>query len=326
MNVKPLLNRGAFAAAVLVVTPLVAADLSEVADLKPLAMKAYGIRSVERKGDNTLVVNGADGKPLVLAASGGHHDAGDYNPRSHIDVAQSLLDAYELKPGNFYDRQLSVPERSNSIPDIVDEAMWAARVWAGLAGIAPPDRARRLAAALEDPATFAAPCGTRSLAKGDFGYEPDGGNYWRGGVWCITDWMIVRGLYAYGLSDVAHRLACRHVLAIASVHADTGTIWESYDPERLAPGKLYGQLVRREFVGFSGVTPIAMLVRDVFGIDVTPGRIVWKVRLLERHGIENLTLPDGNVVSLICEQRKSADEKPVVHVTSTRPIEVKVEQ
>ena len=56
MNVKPLLRRGAFAAAVLVVTPLIAADLSEVADLKPLAMKAYGIRSVERKGDNTLVV------------------------------------------------------------------------------------------------------------------------------------------------------------------------------------------------------------------------------------------------------------------------------
>ena len=70
--------------------------------------------------------------PRTLAASGGHHDAGDYNPRSHIDVAQSLLDAYELKPGNFYDGQLSVPERGNSIPDIVDEAMWAVRVWAGL--------------------------------------------------------------------------------------------------------------------------------------------------------------------------------------------------
>jgi len=42
---------------VLVVTPLVAADLSEVADVKPLAMKVYGIRSVERKGDNTLGAN-----------------------------------------------------------------------------------------------------------------------------------------------------------------------------------------------------------------------------------------------------------------------------
>ena len=56
MKTNSLLRRGAFAAAVLVAAPLVAADLSEVADLKPLAMKAYGIRSVERKGDNTLAV------------------------------------------------------------------------------------------------------------------------------------------------------------------------------------------------------------------------------------------------------------------------------
>ena len=68
-----------------------------------------------------------------------------------------------------------------------------------------------------------------------------------------------------------------------------------------------------------------MLIRDVFGMDFTPGKVVWKVRLLERHGIENMTLPDGNVVSLICEQRKSADEKPVLSVKSTRPIEVVVE-
>ena len=126
-------------------------------------------------------------------------------------------------------------------------------------------------------------------------------------------------------ADAAHRLALRHVAAVARVHADTGTIWESYDPERFAPGKLYGQPVRREFVGFSGVTPIAMLIRDVFGMDFTPGKVTWKVRLLERHGIENLTLPDGNVVSLICEQCKSADEKPVVSVKSTRPLEVVVE-
>ena len=70
--------------------------------------------------------------PRTLAASGGHHDAGDYNPRSHIDVAQSLLDAYELRPANFADGQLSIPERGNGIPDIVDEAMWAVRLWAGL--------------------------------------------------------------------------------------------------------------------------------------------------------------------------------------------------
>ena len=70
--------------------------------------------------------------PHRLHISGGHHDAGDYNPRCHIDVAQQLLNAYELKPSNFFDGQLSVPERGNGIPDIVDEALWALKIWKGL--------------------------------------------------------------------------------------------------------------------------------------------------------------------------------------------------
>ena len=71
-------------------------------------------------------------KPKIIQASGGHHDAGDYNPRSHIDVAQVLLDAYEVAPKKFYDGQLNIPESGNGIPDIVDEALWALKLWIGL--------------------------------------------------------------------------------------------------------------------------------------------------------------------------------------------------
>ncbi|MBR6240000.1 MAG: glycoside hydrolase family 9 protein [Lentisphaeria bacterium] len=71
-------------------------------------------------------------KPKIIQASGGHHDAGDYNPRSHIDVAQILLDAYEVAPKKFYDGQLNIPESGNGIPDIVDEALWALKLWIGL--------------------------------------------------------------------------------------------------------------------------------------------------------------------------------------------------
>ncbi len=70
--------------------------------------------------------------PLKLNASGGHHDAGDYNPRSHIDVAQILMDAYEMTPRKYYDGQLNIPEKNNGIPDIVDEALWALKLWIGL--------------------------------------------------------------------------------------------------------------------------------------------------------------------------------------------------
>ncbi len=70
--------------------------------------------------------------PKRIMASGGHHDAGDYNPRSHIDVAQNLMDAYELAPKKFWDGQLNIPEKGNGIPDIVDEALWALKLWIGL--------------------------------------------------------------------------------------------------------------------------------------------------------------------------------------------------
>ena len=70
--------------------------------------------------------------PKLITASGGHHDAGDYNPRSHIEVAQILMDAYEVAPKKFYDGQLNIPEKDNGIPDILDEALWALKLWIGL--------------------------------------------------------------------------------------------------------------------------------------------------------------------------------------------------
>ena len=68
------------------------------------------------------------GEPLIKTF-GGHHDAADFNPRSHIDVAYTLMDAYEMNPRKFTDGQLPVPERGNGIPDILDEAAWALRLW-----------------------------------------------------------------------------------------------------------------------------------------------------------------------------------------------------
>ena len=186
--------------------------------------------------------------------------------------------------------------------------------WAFLAGVADREKGAKMIAALEDPARFAAPCGTRSTAKGSPGYEPDGGDYWRGGVWAITDYAIVRGLDAVGETDAAYRLARRQVEAFAKVYADTGTIWESYDPETVAPGKLNGNPVRRDFVGFSGVTPIAMLIEDVFGIAVEDGELKVRPRMTDRYGVRNLTLPDGSVVDIEVAARASLDEKPVIRI------------
>ena len=80
---------------------------------------------------NTLAQRWGD-LAIALKASGGHHDAGDYNPRSHIEVAQILMNAYEMAPRKFRDGQLAIPENANGIPDILDEAAWAIRLWLDL--------------------------------------------------------------------------------------------------------------------------------------------------------------------------------------------------
>ena len=63
-----------------------------------------------------------------LSLPGGWHDAGDYDRRPmHMRIVGDLATVYLLRPGNFTDSQLAVPERGNDIPDILDEAAWGLR-------------------------------------------------------------------------------------------------------------------------------------------------------------------------------------------------------
>ncbi len=93
-------------------------------------VRVYG-RALQQGEIRTLATRWGD-VALSIPTRGGHHDAGDYNPRSHLDVAQTLMNAYEMAPGKFSDGQLSMPEAGNGLPDILDEAHWALRLWLDL--------------------------------------------------------------------------------------------------------------------------------------------------------------------------------------------------
>lgn len=63
-----------------------------------------------------------------LRLSGGWHDAADYDRRPmHFNVVNDLCAAYLMRPKNFRDGQLAIPENSNGVPDILDEAEWGLR-------------------------------------------------------------------------------------------------------------------------------------------------------------------------------------------------------
>ncbi|MBN2190652.1 MAG: glycoside hydrolase family 9 protein [Candidatus Aureabacteria bacterium] len=65
-------------------------------------------------------------KSKEIEATGGWHDAGDYGKyivNAGVSVG-TLLYAYELFPEKFFDGQVNIPESSNGVPDILDEARW----------------------------------------------------------------------------------------------------------------------------------------------------------------------------------------------------------
>ena len=63
-----------------------------------------------------------------IAAPGGWHDAADYDRRPfHLRIVSDLAMVYLMKPQNFIDGQLNIPESGNGIPDILDEAAWGVK-------------------------------------------------------------------------------------------------------------------------------------------------------------------------------------------------------
>ncbi|NER84485.1 MAG: hypothetical protein F6K42_34165 [Leptolyngbya sp. SIO1D8] len=62
---------------------------------------------------------------LVPDAWGGYFDAGDWDRRiQHLEVARTLLELLELFPDYFEKLTLNLPESDNSLPDLLDEALW----------------------------------------------------------------------------------------------------------------------------------------------------------------------------------------------------------
>ncbi len=93
-------------------------------------VRVYG-RPLQAQEIRSLAIRWGD-IAISIPTFGGHHDAGDYNPRSHLDVAQTLMNAYEMAPAKFVDGQLALPENNNGFPDLLDEAYWALRLWLDL--------------------------------------------------------------------------------------------------------------------------------------------------------------------------------------------------
>ncbi|MEK7767444.1 MAG: glycoside hydrolase, partial [bacterium] len=102
----------------------------------------------------------------------------------------------------------------------------------------------------------------------------------------------------------------------------TGTVFENYAPERPAPGRP----AKRDFVGWGGVGPVAVLLEYVFGLrpDVPRGELLWDVRLREEHGVHRYPFGRSGSLDLVCHARASLREAPRIEARSSVPLTLRV--
>jgi hypothetical protein len=196
----------------------------------------------------------------------------------------------------------------------------AGAYWALLADVIPKERLDKFVAHLNNPNEFNRPCRVPTLSADHPDYKDDG-EYWRGGVWAPTNYMILKGLEKNGYENLAYDIAKNCLDNVISVFKSDQTLYENYAPEKASKGNP----AKNDFVGWSGLFPISIMFEYVFGIRpyAKQRKIVWNVRLLEKHGVKNYPL-DGLSVDLICEERATENDEPIITAICDKPIEIEI--
>ncbi len=166
--------------------------------------------------------------------------------------------------------------------------------WTLLAQVATKEQAEQLAAELQNPATFGRQHRVPTLAADQLHFDPLGG-YWRGSVWASTNTMVIRGLEKYGYDSLAEELAMNHLRNVSRVFEKTGTFWENYAADSLAPGNQ----AKSDFVGWSGIAPIMYFIEYAIGLKPDAGKneLYWNIRSQKRSGVKNFRF-NKHLVSL----------------------------
>ena len=104
------------------------------------------------------------------------------------------------------------------------------------------------------------------------------------------------------------------------MYKKTGTFFEYYAPESNNPGFM----ARKDFVGWTGLPPIAELIEYIFGIRANheQNTITLDVNLLDAYGIDKYPYGQEGLISFKVQKRNSKEEKPKVTIQTNVPFKV----
>lgn len=226
-------------------------------------------------------------------------------------------------------------ERTQFYHDRIIPSQWvssktAAGFWPMLAGISEPHHVRGLVQHLQNPDTFGGFIPVPSLSRDDPNFAPEG-VYWRGSVWAPINYMVFSGLQQSGMEELCHELACRYLLALSEIFRNytPSTLWECLAPDDYRPAltPYTREIVRPDFVGWSGLGPTAIFIEHVLGIKVAMARreITWRLHLKEDHGIDALRTGPTERTDMHCRMTKPGRFRITVKTDSHFTLNIRTE-
>jgi hypothetical protein len=171
----------------------------------------------------------------------------------------------------------------------------------------------RLVKELDNTETFNRPHRVPSLSADNPKYNKKG-RYWQGGVWPGANYMIISGLDKKGYTKEAKEIALNHYQNVFEVYKQTGTFFEYYAPEAAEPGFM----ARKDFVGWTGLPPIAVFIEYILGIrsDFSENTVVWDITQMEAHGIERYPFGPDGVIQMLVKNRETEGQTPAVTINT----------
>lgn len=204
----------------------------------------------------------------------------------------------------------------------------AAAFWSLLCGAAKGERLERMIQHAFHPDEFYTKVPFATLSADDPNFDVNGG-YWLGGVWAPTNFALIRGLTENGRPDLAREAAIRYLDTICAVARDPAygnTIWECYSPSAYRPATAEcGEIVRADFVGWSGLAPVTMLVENIIGLhfNARNNSVTFNMFPSQVCGLRNMVF-NGGTVSVVCKKYVPVAGQSVIEVSTDREFTLNV--
>lgn len=239
------------------------------------------------------------------------------NSRKYKDMADELIVKinkwmWDQRDGFYYD----VKNNGGKIRNMTIAAFWTM-----LAGVCSQEQFAALNDKLKDTSLFFRTIPFPSLPATHTQFHGQGGNYWQGGVWAPTDYMILKGLDNYEDDGFSCKATEKLLKGVYSVFTKTGTAWENYSPDY----EERGNRSKGEFVGWTGIIPITLLIENIIGIraHALNNTVTWHISRYDKHGIKNFRFGSNNL-DLICDRRAPLHPGINITVNSKLPFTLKI--